>query len=115
MNTTLPLPCVNAVGMYKNEVSVDIEDVCFMLLNKSKIVVHTIADQYYLRLNGPIDAFAIMFAQFGFEKLDSGNIVNLKRITHVSESLKLAYFDNKLHTTISRGNFSKVRHIPKIP
>ncbi len=61
-----------------------------------------------------MDAFEIMLNPLGYERLDSGNLANVKKIISVDREIWNAHFDNNLQTTISRGNRSKVKQIPSI-
>ncbi|WP_090668096.1 hypothetical protein [Paenibacillus tianmuensis] len=109
----LTLPCVDDRG---NSLILSTDEISCIVLHKKKILVFTCNGIVTSRLFGSIDTFEEWFERYGlgFERLDSGNLVNMKKIIGKDSENRIAFFDKMLQTTISVRNLSKVAHIKEI-
>lgn len=105
----LKLHCVDTQGIRATIYS---DEVCFIdLLKKKKIQFHTYSGTYTYRFEGTLETCLEVFGDYGFEDLDSGNVVNLGKITHVDNDLRIVYFGPHIQTTVSRRNLHKLKDI----
>ncbi|MGG1659464.1 LytTR family transcriptional regulator DNA-binding domain-containing protein [Brevibacillus sp. NRS-1366] len=90
------------------------EEVTHLSHSKNKIEIHTKDDVYYMLTS--LEDWRRVLKQYGFEKLDVGNIVNMKKITVFDESKQKVYFEdqpdsNSKYTDVARVHISKLNHI----
>lgn len=82
-----------------------------------RIEIHTKTDIFYLPTT--LEDWRPTLKEFGFEKLDAGNIVNLSQIVQFDEYSQKVYFDeeitkNSQHATVARVHLDKVKHFKKV-
>ncbi|KEQ25544.1 LytTR family transcriptional regulator DNA-binding domain-containing protein [Paenibacillus tyrfis] len=107
----MPLFCLDDKG--KN-CWIDGLDILYIdLYKRKKLRFHLLNGVYVFQFDGSLETCVRMFSPFGFEELDSKNLVNINKIKYIDDKLRIAYFDNNLHTTISFRNMYKVEHLPK--
>lgn len=82
--------------------------------NSTKIKILSTEGDLTFRLNGSLETCYIMLGPYGFEILEN-NVVNMSNIKWVDRKELKVFFDNNLHTYISRDNLYMVGHIPDKP
>jgi DNA-binding LytR/AlgR family response regulator len=95
-------------------VFVDVEDVLFFTVNKSKLCVQTLDGLYYLPSS--LEDCALIE---GFEKLDRPYVVNTGKVMDIDEKYNIVYFseDRRLQCTVSTANMERAKQLlrDKVP
>jgi DNA-binding LytR/AlgR family response regulator len=93
------------------------EEVTHLSHYKNKIEIHTKDDVYYMLTT--LEEWRKVLKQYGFEKLDVGNIVNLKKVVVFDESKQKVYFEenpdkNSKFADVARVHIKKLDHIQRL-
>lgn len=112
MLKTIPLYCTDSNG---SDLWIEGLDILFIDIERKTrhIMFHTVSGVYRFNFNGALETCLKMLQPYGFDELDSGNVVNMSKILNICHRHRNAYFDNVLHTSVSIRNMYKVKHIPK--
>ncbi len=95
-----------AEGGNMEVVFIELEDVLFFTVNKSKLYVQTTEGLYHLPSS--LEDCALIE---GFEKLDRPYVVQTKHIEHMDDKYNIVYFgpDRRYQCTVSSANMQKAR------
>lgn len=94
-----------------------VKEVTQFLRNDKRIEIHTKSDIFYLPTT--LEEWRTTLKEFGFEKLDAGNIVNLAHVKKFDEFSQKVYFDEDIspksqHATVARVHLDKVKHVQRV-
>lgn len=73
-------------------IMLDLEDVVKIEVNDRSVSFHTL-DEVYYPLAWTISTLELHVQQFGFQRLDRNNLVNMDKITSFDEERALVFFD----------------------
>ncbi|MFB9753715.1 LytTR family transcriptional regulator DNA-binding domain-containing protein [Paenibacillus hodogayensis] len=88
----------------------NLADIVKIEVNDSSLTFHTLHQVYY-PLIWTISALEPHFQQFGFQRLDRNNLVNMSSITHYDEERALVFFDPKI---TNKSKFATISNREKI-
>ncbi|UED70724.1 hypothetical protein [Brevibacillus sp. HD3.3A] len=94
-----------------------IEDVFYVSIFRPKgtgdgiFVLHTKHGMYHWV--NTLEGVRRLWKDYGFEALDSVNVVNLRKVCFVDPVMYKVYFEDGSSTTVSRGRMELVDHLPK--
>lgn len=94
-------------------IMLDIEDIVKIEVHNRSVTFHTTEDVYY-PLAWNISTLEPHVMEYGFQRLDRNNLVNMNKITHFDDERGLVFFDTELtnkskFATISNREKNKVK------
>lgn len=87
---------------------IELEDILFFTVNKSKLCVQTVHGLYHLPSS--LEDCAMIE---GFEKLDRPFVIQTHKMHTIDEKYNIVYFseDRKLHCTVSNANMERAKQL----
>lgn len=110
----LTIPCTSAAHM---DVVIPLKDVLYISLAYQKkvprIILHTAEHEFFSKISGSLESLEIMFAQFGFIRVDSGVMVNIHHFSHFEKdgySQLFCFAGSGKKVVCSRSGYTKVKN-----
>lgn len=79
-----------------------------------KIIIQTAESEFISKITGSLESLEILFAPFGFIRVDSGVMVNIRHFSHFEKdgySQLFCFAGSSKKIVCSRAGYSKVKHV----
>lgn len=111
----LNIPCTTLTHM---DTVISLNNVLYISLayqkKVPKIILQTAQDEYVSKITGSLESLEILFAQFGFIRVDSGVMVNVHHFSHFEKdgySPLFCFANSDKKVVCSRSGYVKVKNV----
>lgn len=108
------IPCLSADN---EDTAVPLSQILYITIiyptKTPKIALHTSRSEYISKISGSLDSFETMFGPFGFIRVDSGTLVNIRHFSRFEKDGWSTFFcfrDSDKKVLCSRSGYTKAKN-----